>query len=231
MQVLPIWQHSINLFQRSTSVSVRYPFLVSVTSATAKGGGADLIVQIYIEKQEKVNWRRFAVFTSFGFLFCGCWQYYLFSKFMPKLCPGASSFIAKPLRDKLRDARGLRELALQISIDPGINNVMLYFPIFYLIQGIADEGRFEPREAMRRYSANISEDLTAIWSVYVPVQIFNFAFLPIWFRVPFVNAVSFLWTGYWSALRGGDSNAISNLQRRISKQLSYPNQKGEIHLS
>lgn len=56
---------------------------------------------------------------------------------------------------------------------------------------------------MLKYRANAWEDLRAIWSVWVPAQFINFAFSPMWLRVPFVAVVSSGWTAYVSFTRGG----------------------------
>ena len=56
-------------------------------------------------------------------------------------------------------------------------------------------------------------------------QAFNFAFSPMWLRVPFVSFVSALWTAYVSIVRGNDaiveakqsSEGAGMFARRISK--------------
>jgi hypothetical protein len=55
---------------------------------------------------------------------------------------------------------------------------------------------------MRKYRLNLYDDIRAIWSVWVPAQFINFAFSPMWFRVPFVACVSAFWTAYVSYTRG-----------------------------
>jgi predicted amino acid-binding ACT domain protein len=48
------------------------------------------------------------------------------------------------------------------------------------------------------------EDLQALWKIWVPATLFNFAFMPMHLRIPFVAGVSLLWTCILSAMRGGD---------------------------
>jgi hypothetical protein len=50
---------------------------------------------------------------------------------------------------------------------------------------------------------NAHEDLPAIWSLWVPAQLVNFGFSPLWLRVPFVAVVSAIWTAFVSVKRGG----------------------------
>eukprot|EP00617_Octactis_speculum_P024456 CAMPEP_0185756168 /NCGR_PEP_ID=MMETSP1174-20130828/14605_1 /TAXON_ID=35687 /ORGANISM="Dictyocha speculum, Strain CCMP1381" /LENGTH=82 /DNA_ID=CAMNT_0028435019 /DNA_START=286 /DNA_END=531 /DNA_ORIENTATION=+ len=82
---------------------------------------------------------------------------------MPRIFPDAISFIKKPIREKMRDAKGLREVAYQNLIENGINNPLLYFPCFYTIQSVANGGTFDPISGLRKYRDNMHEDLPAIW--------------------------------------------------------------------
>jgi len=171
-----------------------------VSLTTFKTGGVDLIVQKYVEKAEEIDWRRNFVFCAFGVSYLGAWQYLLFVKMIPKIVPGAASFAAKSIRDKLKDPVGLRGLVIQNFIENGINNPLLYFPIFYTLKEYIEGGKLE--NGIRKYRAHMWEDLSAIWSVWVPAQFINFAFSPMWFRVPFVACVSAGWTAYVSFVRG-----------------------------
>mmetsp|Transcript_19986 Transcript_19986/g.32512 ORF Transcript_19986/g.32512 Transcript_19986/m.32512 type:complete len:224 (-) Transcript_19986:231-902(-) len=180
----------------------RHPFVFGVVTAAIKTGGADFMVQKYVEKQKKIDWRRVGVFTTFGFLFCGCWQYFLFVKSFPRLFPDVPKFINKPIGEKLRDRRGLRDLGIQVFIENGINNALIYFPIYYSIKEMLKGNQNFFRDGFANYRKNAHEDLPAIWAVWVPAQFINFGLSPMWFRVPFVSLVSALWTCYVSSTRG-----------------------------
>jgi len=143
------------------SIPQRHPFLFGVSVATVKTGAVDYIVQTYVEKREKTDWKRVGVFTAFGFVFTGCWQYALFVKMLPRVCPNAKAFIDKPIREKLRDKKGLKELALQNFAENGINNPLLYFPLFYTIQEFLTKGWENGRviNGLKRYRENAHEDV------------------------------------------------------------------------
>lgn len=125
---------------------------------------------------------------------------------MPKLCRNAVAFTAKPLAEKMKDFRGMREVAVQVLIENGINNPFLYFPTFYTIKSMLEMNTYDLTVAfpmgVQRAKENFMIDVPAILKVWVPAQIFNFTFSPLWFRVPFVACVSFGWTCYVSFLRG-----------------------------
>jgi len=175
---------------------------------TVKTGAADLFVQKYVEKKQVVDWRRNLVFLTFGVTYMGAWQYLLFVKVMPRLVPGAEAFAAKSIREKLKDSAGLRGLVVQNFVENGINNPLLYFPIFYTIKELLEGG--DLRNGLKKYHAHFWEDLTAIWSVWVPAQFINFAFSPLWFRVPFVAMVSAGWTAFVSFKRGNKEGSTDD---------------------
>jgi hypothetical protein len=203
-------------FQYILSIPVRHPFIFGVSVTAIKTGTVDVFVQKYIEKAEKLDVRRTTIFTTFGVLYLGAWQYLLFVKIMPKLVPGAATFAAKSLGDKMKDLPGLKGLLIQNFVENGINNPLLYFPIFYTLKEYIEGGKLE--NGIQKYKDNMYKDVMDIWSLWVPAQFINFAFSPMWFRVPFVACVSALWTGYVSYTRGKPSDTASKeLDENIMK--------------
>jgi hypothetical protein len=188
------------MFGRLCAFGARHPFIFGVGLTAAKTAGVDVAVQSLAEKKSAIDWRRTSIFLTFGVVYLGAWQYCLFVKIMPRLVPGAAAFAAKSVRDKLQDGHGLRGLLLQTVVENGINNPLLYFPIFYTIKEYLEHGR--PQDGLHKYRLHWREDLVAIWAVWVPAQLINFAFSPMWFRVPFVACVSAGWTAYVSFTRG-----------------------------
>jgi hypothetical protein len=184
------------------SFPMRRPFVFGTGLAGVKNGLCDVLVQTAVEKKDldTIDWRRVSVFTTFGALFSGAWQYVLFVRMMPRLCPAAEAFAAKPFRQKLKDIPGLKQLAVQNFVENGINNPVLYFPIFYTVKEFIEGG--DLRDGVKKYKAHFKEDVLAIWKVWIPAQFVNFAFNPMWMRVPFVAFVSAFWTGYVSMTRG-----------------------------
>lgn len=53
----------------------RRPLFTAITVSATKAALADLMVQTLVERQEKVDMRRTALFGSFGALYQGCFQY------------------------------------------------------------------------------------------------------------------------------------------------------------
>ena len=100
------------LLNNVTTPVKRHPFVFGTLIAGCKSGGVDVCIQQYVEgvDWDKHDWRRSKAFFVFGALFCGVWQYGLFVKIMPRLCPGALDFAAKPWRQKLKDKQGMKNL-------------------------------------------------------------------------------------------------------------------------
>eukprot|EP00985_Skeletonema_marinoi_P008281 scaffold3712_cov145-Skeletonema_marinoi.AAC.3 len=65
---------------------------------------------------------------------------------------------------------------------------------------------------LRTYRENMKEDLAALWKVWVPSTFINFAFMPMWARIPWVAGTSLLWTCILSAMRGGDVSHGEDLE-------------------
>mgnify|MGYP000871669743 CR=1 FL=1 len=190
----------MGFFSALRTLPMRRPFIFGVGLAGTKNGLCDILVQMTVEEKEMVDWTRTSVFVTFGLLFNGAWQYALFVKMMPRVCPNAVSFVAKPWRAKLKDTAGMKAVGVQCLIENGINNPLIYFPLFYTVQEYLAGGDW--RNGISKYKQNAAEDLPAIWALWVPAQLFNFAFSPMWFRVPFVASVSAIWTSYVSYTRG-----------------------------
>jgi hypothetical protein len=49
------------------------------------------------------------------------------------------------------------------------------------------------RNALTAYAPNATEDLKALWSIFVPVSIVQMSFVPMHLRVPFNASVGFIW--------------------------------------
>ena len=189
-------------FRATAAFAQSWPWAFGCGGATVKTAICDVMVQTQVEGRglADIDVRRVAIFTTFGFAFLGCWQYALFVQVMPRLFPGVERFATLPLREKLRDAAGLRAVAGQVALENGVNNAVLYFSCFYTVQAFYE--RKPLLDGLRTFRANFGEDVPAIWAWWVPVQTFNFTLSPLWMRVPVTTAASFVWTTYVSFSRG-----------------------------
>mmetsp|Transcript_24547 Transcript_24547/g.35992 ORF Transcript_24547/g.35992 Transcript_24547/m.35992 type:complete len:452 (-) Transcript_24547:474-1829(-) len=197
-----------SLLSKIKSVPIKYPLGFGVAVSTVKTSVSDLLVQKAIERKEQVDWKRNFAFASFGFVYLGVVQYTIYVNLFGRLFPGAAAFAAKSLRGKLKDAKGMRDLGSQVFLDQFVHHPLMYFPAFYCIKELvtssdSSEGP-DFKRVLMEYKDNMKEDLVALWKIWVPTTVLNFAFMPMWARIPWVAGTSFVWTCILSAMRGGD---------------------------
>lgn len=118
--------------------------------------------------------------------------------------PGAAAFAAKSIREKFKDTRGMFNVAAQVFLDQCVHHPLMYFPAFYCTRELVMKEKPDLIGVLKEYQRNMKEDMFALWKVWVPSTLINFAFMPMWARIPFVAATSLLWTCILSAMRGGD---------------------------
>ena len=195
----------MSAFQHLRRIPAKYPFTFGVGVSTVKTSASDLLVQSVVEKKEKIDWKRNAAFASFGFFYLGGIQYMIYVPIFGRMFPNAASFAAKSVKDKLKDVKGQIALASQVFLDQCVHHPLMYFPAFYMTKEfVTSGGKPDFKKALTTYKENMKEDLKALWRIWVPATLANFAFMPMYMRIPCVAATSALWTCILSAMRGGD---------------------------
>ena len=94
-------------WSRLKSIPATYPLAFGVVFSGLKTSFSDLLVQKVVEQREKVDWKRNAAFAAFGFVYLGGVQYMIYVPLFSRLFPRASAFAAMPIREKMRDIKGL----------------------------------------------------------------------------------------------------------------------------
>ena len=193
------------LFTKVKSIPVQYPFGFGVVLSGFKTSFSDLLVQKVIEKREDIDWKRNSAFAAFGFIYLGGVQYMLYVPLFGRLFPTAATFASKPLSQKIQDVPGMLNLVAQVFLDQCVHHPLMYFPAFYCTKELVMNTQ-NPNftKVLTDYKNNLTDDLKALWKIWVPATLVNFAFMPMYARIPFVAGVSLLWTCVLSATRGGD---------------------------
>jgi len=186
------------------------PFAFGVAYSGLKTSACDLLVQKVVERREEIDWRRNAAFATFGFFYLGGVQYALYVPIFSRLFPNAATFASKTVAEKLKDFPGIRNLFAQVFIDQGVHHPLMYFPVFYMIKDAVTSDKPNPERAVNEYIGNMQEDLFALWKVWVPSTFLNFAFMPMWLRIPWVASTSAIWTCILSVMRGGSDSVPAN---------------------
>lgn len=166
-----------------------HPLATGIWTSGLKTSAADLFAQKVIEGKKEVDWNRHAVFCTFGFLYLGGFQYWLYNVKFTQWCG--------PLTKKF----GHKATApIKVFIDQAIHHPFIYFPTFYAIKAKVSGKPLS--YAAEKYRSEIWQSVKALWGVWVPLQLINFAVVPRHMRVPYVAAVSFGWTMILSVMQG-----------------------------
>lgn len=192
--------------------AVGHPFTFQVIVATLKTSLSDVVVQIGEGKtMGELDWNRNFVFVVFGTVYLGVGQWILYVEVFKRMFPSMLEFTQLTLREKLRHRAGLRALVAQTFTDVFVFTPVLYYPIFYTFKcSIQTDGEAKVAaktwgqvldEAKAKYRANITTDMTAFASLWVPGDLVIYA-LPLWMRLPANHALSFAWTCILSVMRG-----------------------------
>jgi len=193
-----------SLWSRIGSIPTEHPFAFGVVLSGFKTSFSDLLVQKVVEQREKVDWKRNAAFATFGFIYLGGVQYAIYVPIFGRMFPGAAAFAAKSIPDKLKDVRGMFNVSAQVFLDQCVHHPLMYFPAFYITRELVMKEKPDIIGVLKEYQSNFKEDMLALWKVWVPSTFLNFAFMPMWARIPWVAGTSLLWTCILSAMRGGD---------------------------
>lgn len=179
-----------------------HPVVFGCAVTVVKTSVADIMAQKIIEGKQDVDWRRNAGFCVFGFLYLGLGQYWLYNKLFHRLCA--------PLKAKY----GYNvTVAAKVFLDQAIHHPFLYFPVFYSIKATV-EGK-DLAWAWNKYTTELWDSVQKLWMIWVPSQIVNFALVPMHYRIPFVAAVSFVWTTVLSVMQGAfDAKRKEELNER-----------------
>eukprot|EP01023_Acetabularia_acetabulum_P009722 TRINITY_DN1439_c0_g2_i2.p1 TRINITY_DN1439_c0_g2~~TRINITY_DN1439_c0_g2_i2.p1 ORF type:complete len:220 (-),score=22.25 TRINITY_DN1439_c0_g2_i2:249-908(-) len=181
------------------------PFTTGMITTGLKTSAADIFAQKVIEKKETIDWRRNGVFSLFGFLYLGGFQYYLYNHLFTQICG--------PLRSTFGH---IGTSPIKTFLDQAIHHPFVYFPVFYLLKGALDQRPIN--QTIQNYKNELWENCKALWSVWVPAQLLNFAVVPFYLRIPYVALVSFLWTIILSCMRGSNKQEIEMEMRPLDNK-------------
>jgi hypothetical protein len=177
---------------RANRWAVRNPLKLSIAVTTFKAGAADLLVQRCIEGNREVDVRRLSTFLLFGCFYQGCFQYFVFARWLETLFPGPGPW------------RSLQKVsATLLFFDP-----ILFFPSFYTIQ----EALARPPHAALQYDTvrvalgNYRENCFGDWQTnlicWVPGHSVTFGLCSTHWRMPWVATLSFGYLCVLSLTRG-----------------------------
>lgn len=195
-----------SLWQAFLAFPKRNPFATNLIIATVKTSAADLLVQTAEKKEEGIDWKRNAVFTMFGFGYCGAFQWLIYATIFSRVCPNAMKFASMSWAKKLKFRAGQIDLVKQTVYDNFLHFTFIYFPVFYTFKECIQGGMGQSpwatfTTALKKYQNNFWQDNLAMWALWVPADLIVFA-APLWLRMPLNHGVSLAWIMILSSMRG-----------------------------
>eukprot|EP00439_Symbiodinium_sp_Y106_P017879 s2608_g2.t1 len=119
----------------------KHPFLFGVAVSALKTSASDLMAQKVVERREEVDWRRNFIFFTWGLMYLGGVQYFIYVHlFARRWFPMAEAFAAKPWRAKLADRVGQRNVLAQVFFDQFVHHPFLLYPAFYQVKELIEGG-------------------------------------------------------------------------------------------
>jgi protein Mpv17 len=198
----------ISVFKSYNALASKYPFCTAVLTAGLQTTIGDLVAQLILEKRKQVDWRRTGLFASFGLIYNGGFQYYLYViKFQQ--WHGTISRFSGPIG----------AAPAKTFLDQFIHVPTLYFPAFYAFKAVVEGRPLVTGEdsAVNRYGAEYFECWKACWALWVPAQVVNFTFVPSHLRLPFVSTTSLLWVTYLSAMQAAFDKACETKKTDMAR--------------
>ena len=146
-----------------------------------------------IRARTPFQFKRNLAFLFYGGAYQGCFQEHLFNKIFPMI---------------FGEGKGPLTIGLKVTFDMLVVSPFLCLPVAYFIKGAIYNTSI--LESVRRYIHDIKQNalLKTYWSVWYPVQIFNFMFVPKQFRISFIACFSFFWLIALSTICGKSEKAI-----------------------
>lgn len=180
-----------NFGQWYLATAKKHPFPTAFFTSGIKTSLADIIAQKVVEKKEDFDWTRHAAFVTFGFAYLGSVQYYLYNIKFVQWCGGITAQVGHA---------GVAPL--KTFMDQAIHHPFMYFPTFYTVKSLVERQPHPLEHAYNKWRNEIWDSCKALWTLWVPAQVINFAFVPRYLRVPFAAGVSFLWCIILSTMQG-----------------------------
>jgi hypothetical protein len=169
---------------------IKRPLFLSLASNTVKAGLADYLTQKAIEGKSEIDQKRLLTFTIFGFSYLGGWQYFMYNKLFTR---------CERVMHAYKYSK-LSQSCVLTGVDLCIHTPFVYYPTFYSLKGWLENK--DQKHSYQLWKTNFKEDMTFFCQLWVPVQLFNFAVLPLHYRMPLITSVSFAWTVLLSMSRG-----------------------------
>ncbi|CAF1378190.1 unnamed protein product [Adineta ricciae] len=156
-------------------------FLINFTSASGLLASSDVCVQLFYEKKQSLDDKRIVAALATGAVM------------------GVEGHIWYSFLDRVIVQPTWRNVFKKVLLDQTIAAPV--YTLTYVIGTSILEGRTSIRELMSDTRMNFLPLYIADCLIYCPVQIFNFRYVPSFYRVPFLSLVAFIFDAFISAYK------------------------------
>lgn len=179
------------------------PYAAAFMTCSFKASAADLVVQSQTDEQKQVEEKsrrqgsldfdiqRNVGFLLYGGIYQGCVQEYLYNHVFPSVFGDSNSWLT---------------VLEQVALDMVVLTPFLCLPVAYAMKAIlsADDSVLD---GLRKYVSHVQNEglLLRYWSIWAPVQVLTFGFVPSHLRIPFIAFVSFFWLMILSNISSQDT--------------------------
>ena len=172
------------------------PYLAGLLTCSCKASAADWFAQS--RQSSEANIKRNLAFITYGGLYQGVCQTFIFSVLFPALFPEHT----------------LQNTLSQVAIDVLLLGPFVCMPTVYTLKAVLNGE--EKTAGIAKYINHVQNKgiLFKYWGIWAPVQALNFGVVPPHLRVLFVAMVSFFWTCLLSTVSSSDSEEATVVQQQ-----------------
>ena len=184
------------MFSKFFAVVRQRPFICGLSSSigihVCRYQVGDMISQT--REDAKFDWWRNLSFACFGF-YCGAIYFGVYGP-----------IYSIPL-DVLQRKFGKASAAISMAMfDSAITSSILYFPMFYMLQERIRSPHPSMSTAWKTCNENRAKDVSALMTVFLPLNCVNYMFIPTNYRGLFAGCSGVIWVIVLSCTRGMSEN-------------------------
>mmetsp|Transcript_14484 Transcript_14484/g.16923 ORF Transcript_14484/g.16923 Transcript_14484/m.16923 type:complete len:250 (+) Transcript_14484:218-967(+) len=179
----------------------KQPLTFSLSVAALASASGSTLVQASTEDFYSFDLYKIGVASSVGLAYFGCWNFYFYSLLMPYVLSGTVKYTERSLVPELTVRRGFSNLVKQMLLEFGVNSPIFFFPLLYTFQELSNFS-VTPRQKVQstilvdNYVQRFPNDYKDYMIQWMPIQLFNFSFVPLWLRAPFISIAHLACQGY-----------------------------------
>lgn len=181
----------ISIYRRYSQALARRPLLTNILTSGFLFGSGDYLAQHLFSSSNQYDYHRTLRATLFGSIIFApiADKWY---RFLNKLTFPVGTRKFTPFKKRLLDT------ATRVSVDQLGFAPFIGIPLYYSCMSILEFNPDPLKVAQHRLSVNWWHTLQTNWIVWPVFQLFNFAFIPVQFRLLVVNVLSIGWNCYLS---------------------------------